>query len=240
MNPHLENLSPEELTIAQNAIRHVKEHRREIIERFAGTQCPSTSYPISMFMAGSPGAGKTEVSKYLLKELQSKCIRLDPDDLRSCFTDYTGSNSKLFQSAVSIAIEKLHDHVIDKSKSFILDGTFWQYGVAKKNVERSINKGRIVVIVYVYQDPVIAWRFTKQRELKEGRNIPKESFIEQFIGARETVQKIKDEFGDKVRVWLIQRNLESDQNMDFNFNILNIDSFIKTEYSRETLKQLIG
>ena len=53
-------------------------------------------------MAGSPGAGKTEVSKAfaaLLEELPAqgfdglgKVLRIDPDDYRAYLPGYTGSN----------------------------------------------------------------------------------------------------------------------------------------------------
>ncbi|MEN1565607.1 zeta toxin family protein, partial [Pseudomonas aeruginosa] len=68
--------------------------------------------PVSVFMAGSPGAGKTEASIELLSQFDengSKVLRIDPDELRSEFEGYTGGNSWLFQPAVSILVEKIHD-----------------------------------------------------------------------------------------------------------------------------------
>lgn len=70
-------------------------------------------------MAGSPGAGKTEASKALLEEFVEKgrkVLRIDPDDLRSEFEHYSGNNSWLFQPAVSILVEKIHDLAKTKAK----------------------------------------------------------------------------------------------------------------------------
>ena len=52
-------------------------------------------------------------------------IRIDADDYREEFRDqgYTGDNSWLFQPAVSVLVEKIHDFAIDQKQSFILDGT---------------------------------------------------------------------------------------------------------------------
>lgn len=52
--------------------------------------------PVSVFMAGSPGAGKTEASKSLIDRLSHghpQVLRIDPDELRNRFEDYSGDNS---------------------------------------------------------------------------------------------------------------------------------------------------
>ena len=54
--------------------------------------------PISIFMAGSPGAGKTEYSKNLIemqeKYKNHKVLRIDGDDLREKIPGYTGKYRK--------------------------------------------------------------------------------------------------------------------------------------------------
>jgi hypothetical protein len=57
-----------------------------------------------------------------------------------------------------------------------------------------LDKGRKVAIFYIYQDPLIAWKFTQIREKVEGRYIPKEAFIDAFFNAKENVEKMKKEF----------------------------------------------
>lgn len=149
--------------------------------------------PVSVFMAGSPGAGKTEASISLLEALETdgaNVLRIDPDELRARFSDYDGSNSWLFHAAVSILVERIHDEALRQKQSFILDGTLASYKVAEKNIERSLSKGRVVQILYVYQDPKLAWQFVLAREGKEGRRIRREDFIEQYFSARENVNKL--------------------------------------------------
>ena len=51
-------------------------------------------------MAGSPSAGKTESSRNLIKSItkDEQCVvRIDLDDLRNRFDEYTGANSHLFR-----------------------------------------------------------------------------------------------------------------------------------------------
>src|SRR6202008_3379175 len=120
------------------------------------------------------------------------------DEVRSLLPGYTGDNSYVFQGAVSLIVEKMQDLVLAQKQSFVLDGTFSKYEKAVENIRRSLSKGRAVFIFYVYQNPQAAWRFTEKREKAEGRNIPKESFIEHFLGAKDTVERIKKTFGEKV------------------------------------------
>lgn len=173
---------------------------------------PSKESPISIFMAGSPGAGKTEFSKNIIKLFEKdnnhQVIRIDGDDIRLLLPGYTGNNSSLFQNAVSIIVEKIHDRVLSQKQNFIFDGTFSKYEKAADNIKRSLNKRRRVFIFYVYQNPETAWRFTKKREEAEGRNIPKESFIEQFFGAKDTVNRIHDEFKNQVTIFLVKKDFE--------------------------------
>ena len=65
---------------------------------------PGELSPVSVFMAGSPGAGKTETAKALVKQLGDGFLHIDPDDFRAAIPGYNGSNSWLFQGAISILL----------------------------------------------------------------------------------------------------------------------------------------
>ncbi|MFT8392339.1 MAG: zeta toxin family protein [Sporolactobacillus sp.] len=60
-----------------------------------------------------------------------------------------------------------------------------------------------VTLYYVYQDPIIAWQFTKAREDKEGRVVPKERFINAYFKSRENIKEVKETFGDKVELNIV-------------------------------------
>jgi UDP-N-acetylglucosamine kinase len=203
-------------------------------------------FPISVFMAGSPGAGKTEFSKSLIQILEKgterSVIRIDGDEIRPLLPGYTGDNSHLFQGAISQVVEKMHDLLLHNNQSFIFDGTFTRYEKAVSNIQRSLDKGRIILIFYVYQKPDVAWKFTQAREEKEGRNIPKSAFIEEFIGARETVQKIGDTFKDKVMIFVVKKDfitnaVESVNNITITKS--TVDRYIPETYTRDDLEKLL-
>ena len=122
-----------------------------------------------------------------------------------------------------------------------MDGTFSQKERAIENIERSLNKNRIVFVFYIYQDPTVAWDFTKKRELVEGRNIPKSAFIDQFIGSRETIRHIRNKFGEEVVMYLVEKNYEE--------NTVNqiielvpgdeIDQYLPKVYTSSALRKIL-
>ncbi|WP_280562889.1 zeta toxin family protein [Chromohalobacter sp. 48-RD10] len=147
----------DEEKIIANAVAFARRNKKRIArERTDPRRYEPEERPISIFMAGSPGAGKTEIAKeYVaaLDELKAEgvdglgnILRIDPDDLREEMPGYTGNNSWLFQGAVSIMVEKIHDLMLKQRQSFILDGTLASFDIASKNIARSLQKARDVQI----------------------------------------------------------------------------------------------
>ncbi len=203
--------------------------------------------PVSIFMAGSPGAGKTEYSKSFIELIEQgqerQVIRIDGDELRSRLPGYSGGNSFLFQGAISLIVEKMQDLALHNSQSFILDGTFSHYAKAADNVRRSLAKdGRLVIVFYVYQKPEVAWKFTVAREEKEGRNIPREAFIEQFLAVRENIARLRVEFGNRLNIRLVKKDYSS-HSVEYVKGIYTdgptIDQIFEEQYTREQLEKII-
>lgn len=59
--------------------------------------------PLTFFMAGSPGAGKTEYSRNFIKETKENIA----DEIRVICPGYDGFNAHLFQEASTIGVNKL-------------------------------------------------------------------------------------------------------------------------------------
>ena len=193
----------EEAQVEKTALDYARTNKKVIARRLTNPAIylPEGN-PVSVFMAGSPGAGKTEASLELLKSLgDSPVIRIDPDELRNECSGYSGANAWLFQKAVSVLVDKIHDMALEQRQSFLLDGTLSHYDVARKNMQRSLNRERTVQILYVYQEPRLAWNFVQAREAAEGRRIQPEHFIEQYFAAREVVNRLKAEFGKDIGVF---------------------------------------
>lgn len=235
-------MNDEETAIMERAIEFAKANKKSIAKEYTDKAIfLPDEFPVSVFMAGSPGAGKTESSRNLIKSItndEQSVIRIDSDDLRHRFEEYNGENSSLFMAATSILAEKIQDLALENKQNFVFDGTFSHLDKARQNIERSLHKERFVQILYVYQEPIQAWKFVKAREIKDGRKIPRQAFIQQYFLARRNVNILKQEFGNKIQVDLVTKNIDG---TDFNYkqNVDVIDNYIPEKYTQDDLETLI-
>jgi UDP-N-acetylglucosamine kinase len=231
-------VNKEDLHITDSAYKWIKFHEKELISIVAGSaQIVSDNQPVTLFMAGSPGAGKTEISKRLVARFEQKPVRIDADEIRSQCPGYTGENAHLFQKAANKGVNILYDYARSHKLNVILDGTFAYAGYVE-NIQRSLDKGRIVEILFVYQEPLQAWDFTKKREATEKRKVHRDVFIDSFLKSRENANKAKEHFGNKVELNILIRNFE--ENTDtLELNKDKIDYYLKKVYTREDLEKII-
>ena len=100
-------LNEEEQKVHKEAVEFAKKNKKDLAKKLTDRDIYIVEEsPVSVFMAGSPGAGKTEASKALLEEFDSKIIRLDIDNLRDLIPGYQGGNAHLFQGGANILLEK--------------------------------------------------------------------------------------------------------------------------------------
>ncbi|WP_423905833.1 zeta toxin family protein [Candidatus Spongiihabitans sp.] len=225
-----------EKEISDKALQYAKENHKTIVAQITEGFHLETN-PVSIFMAGSPGAGKTETSMRLLKNIDNM-LRIDADELRNHFHDYKKSNSHLFQKAATKLVHEIHNSALKNRISFLLDGTFANENIARENIKRSLNKNRDVFILFVYQSPMTAWNFVQQREIVEGRRIRSEDFAKKFYASREVVNKIKAEFGNRVIVALLCKNIDG-TNKFYKKSVERIDDHIPEKYSEEQILKKI-
>ena len=68
----------------------------------------------AIFMAGSPGAGKTEAAQTLTVLNSNLCV-IDADKFRVLFPGYVGNNSDEFQRGSSLLVDAALDLVLKKA-----------------------------------------------------------------------------------------------------------------------------
>ncbi len=259
-------LSDSEIQIQNEAVEYIKSKKGELIDRFIIQKNPLRRSLFAFFMAGSPGAGKTEFTKRYFPIFFSKknealvkafekagidvmvadkiTIRIDVDEIRDFLPQYRKTNTKngqkgnahIIQKAANKGLDYLRDYCLGNDISFIHDGTFGNYGTMETIIKKTILKNRIVCVYYIYLDPLIAWDFTKAREALEGRNIKKEKFIEQFFNAQENVCKIKKNFGEKVFVHFILKDNKNEM-AKIEFNQSDIAKCLENYYTKGTIKR---
>lgn len=234
-------MNPDEQKLHDDAIAFARANKKQIAKRIACRDTyPAEDEPVSVFMAGSPGAGKTEASIELLNLFSdTPILRIDPDELRGEFKKYDGGNAWLFQGGISILVDKILDIAMENHQSFLLDGTLANIERARGNVRRALNRGRFVQILYVYQDPLLAWAFVQAREAAEGRRIPPQHFIDQYFAARDVVNTLKLEFEKDVHVDLLLKHIDNSGRL-YKAGVDKIDHHIPERHTRSSLAVLLG
>jgi hypothetical protein len=250
--------------IQEDACAYINAHKDELIQKFITQKKPLKLGFMSLFMAGSPGAGKTEFSlqyipliytkdsKSTIKLLESNgikpstfeslFIRIDVDEIRAFLPQYRKTdtfgkgNAHVVQKAANKGLDALRNYCLKNEISFLHDGTFGNYKTMHDLVQESLAKDRFVEIYYLYLDPIAAWNFTKAREYTEGRNILKEKFIEQFFASQVNVQKIKNAFAEKVSVVCVLKDKDN-KVRDIVFNTQSIDRYMQTQYSKGIVRR---
>lgn len=216
----------------------MKDHRQELIVTFTkGYKESHPEKPLSIFLAGSPGAGKTEYAQSIV-DLGPALLRIEADAIREWLPMYTGSNSDVMQQAASRGVDFLYDYALKQEISIVLDSTFTPYTIARKNVQRSLKRGRTVQLHYIYQDPLAAWAFVKKREIVEGRRVPREAFIRKFFEAYENVSRVKQEFEEQVELTVVVRDYRSREKQFFAV-ASSLESIMKILYTEWQLRKLL-
>ena len=200
------------------SLLYAKAHKQNFVKRVVADKIMVPD-KVAIFMAGSPGAGKTEVATALAELSDNLCI-IDADD---------------FQKGASWLVDHAFTHLLKEGYSFILDGTF-AIGKSTQNIQRAIKRNYEVSLYYVYQDPFIAWQFTKEREKAEGRFVPKERFINAYFKSRENIAKVKEIFGDAVELIVIFKDYEN-KISEVLEDVENIDLILPKQYTVEELEE---
>ena len=118
-----------------------------------------------------------------------------------------------------------------------MDATF-AVPSAEKKIVKVLKKNYQVLIFYVYQEPEIAWKFTKAREIAEGRLVPRLTFINAFFKARENVKKVKERHSEVILHIIIkdyQNNIS-----EIHYDTDNLELIIPQRYKLEELEKILN
>lgn len=215
-------------------------HKKEIIEKIiAEAGAAPQSHPMAIVMAGLPGAGKTEISKHLIRLSGINFVRLDMDELAALICGYKPQKADQFRLAATTLLNELLLLSIRRSLDIVIDGTFSsQYAI--RNVERLSRHGYIVKIILVSQVPKIAWDFTKAREKMEHRAIKLEGFIRAYYSTIENIKRLKLNDLSTISIDLVHKypNNSIGQWLN-NIDPAGIDEYIEIEYNIDKLKNLL-
>ncbi len=197
--------------------------------------------PSAFFMAGLPGAGKTEFSKNLIKLVGgAKAVRIDMDEIATRIKGYHPESADEFRGQASKLMNGIYDKVLKEKLEFIMDGTFGSKS-SIKNVERAITHGYTVKVIYIIQDPKLAWKFTLAREKVEHRSISIDGFVKTYFNITNNILMLKPfmEKHDKITLDIVINNEENEIKSWIPNIKSGIDILLKTSYNNKTLKDYI-
>jgi predicted kinase len=175
--------------IESNALEYIQTREHFLPNKFLHHKNTNKK---AIFMAGGSGAGKSETALTISKN--EKIDIVDTDDIRKICPLYSGKNSHLFQKASSEGVSILMNHLLKNNLSFILNKNFTEYSIQKEYIERALNRGYDIEIIFVYRDKNVAKNYTKQRENIEERVVPDDVFEAKYTESIQTTKQILDEF----------------------------------------------
>lgn len=197
------------------------------------------SEPAGIFMAGLPGSGKTEISKNIIEDFNIKMLRIDMDEIAENLPGYKPEKADEFRKPATALLSEAFSYALRHQISFLMDGTFVS-PKALENIERSLRHGFSTKIIYVFQDPRIAWNFTLAREKVEHRAIKFDGFAEAYYKTINNIKTACEKYeglvavdvavkteNNKVGGWL--RNIKASE----------IDDKLNIEYNKDKLIEYI-
>lgn len=197
------------------------------------------SEPAGFFMAGLPGAGKTEFTTNLIADLKLNVVRIDMDEIATHIAGYAPEEAHAFKEAATDVMNAVFDRVKHRKVDFIMDGTF-RSNKAISNVNLALQKKYIVKIFYLHQDPKIAWEFTKDREKIEKRWIQKDKFVDTYFEVQSNIIYLSKLSLPNVTIDIVVKdsnNKVGDWRENVNTEV--IDELFKSSYTRSELQRII-
>lgn len=182
-----------------------KENQQKVIASAIGMNPRKDK--LAFFMAGIPGAGKTELAKGLQGSPHGDFTVIEHDKLVEHIDDYKPENYYEFRTAGSTLVTKLFEHCLKNGYSFVFDGTL-SHDNGYRNIKKTLDNGFSVIVLYVHQDIASAWKLTQDRELVKMRAIERVGFIDTCQKISASLKNIFDSFRDNTNFafWIVKKN----------------------------------
>lgn len=174
-----------------------------------------------------------EAASAVAKDVTMKLI---DEDGEGNVTLYAGSAG----SGKTSAIDKILPDITGNT-DLVLDGNLSSYATAIKRIDYAISSGETVRIVYVWRDPIEAFRATIDRTLNNeaegGRIVPISAFIK-TLNSLDTMKRLLNgtQYGDNLKIDLIN-NANGRGNASF-MNVDELDKITIPDNLASTLKNI--
>lgn len=183
-----------------------KYNQEKFLESFFKDYSPHKN-KLAFFMAGIPGAGKTEFAENTINNVKPELVPIEHDKLVEYIPGYKPENYYSYRKAGSVLVTRLLDECLKNGYSFIFDGTL-SHEHGYRNIQKALKQGYFVQVVYIVQDAKKAWEATRDRELVKKRAIKKKGFINTCNKINKNLYVIFKKFKDhdSFGVWIFNKN----------------------------------
>ena len=130
---------------------------------------------VAIFMAGIPGAGKTELVRRMSHHLLGGIVVIEHDKLVELLPDYKPEAAYNYRPAGSKLVSAILKQVLKRKMSFLVDTTL-SARVGQTNIKQALKHGYHVTVICIHQDPQAAWQLTQKREVVTKRGISWDGF----------------------------------------------------------------
>lgn len=218
-----------------------KENKKDFAQNFVKKSHLTDDDKYSAFiMAGLPGSGKTEFSKEIVKTYGIHTLRIDMDEIASQIPTYQPENADQFRKGATVLMNNIFDLVLKNRFNFILDGTFGSPH-AISNIERALRRNYTIKIMYVHQDPKLAWKYTLAREKIEHRAIEQQGFISTYFKIIHNLQALQFIGSPHLTLDIALKNPDNSIQKPRLRNVSpnQLDKLINRQYNEDSLKEYI-
>ena len=153
----------------------------------------------AVFMAGSPGSGKSTVKHALFDGLGLKSV--DADDVR---TAYIKLGKPADYDVYMHVVRRQKQSYIDQRLGIILDTTAWHLPTVLDTVHELRALGYDVAMIHVYTPLHQALQRVEARRLATGRDVSHEDVVKRYKGLQNNTRDFIQVFGDNY--WFVDNS----------------------------------
>lgn len=153
----------------------------------------------AVFMAGSPGSGKSTVRAELFGGLGLKVV--DADEIRRAYLKMGKAGD---YSVYGDVVRRQRETYMDQRLGIIMDTTAWWLPSVRSTTEQLRLLGYDVGMVHVFTPLHIALERVRARAAATGREVPEDEVIKRFEGLKHNISHYSDMFGDNY--WFVDNS----------------------------------
>lgn len=153
----------------------------------------------AVFMAGSPGSGKSTVRRILFGGLGFKTV--DPDEIRAAWIKMGREGD--YQKYGEI-VRKQRQSYTDQRLGLIMDRSAWWLPSIQETTRHLRDMGYDVGMVHVWTPLDVALNRVTSRAKVTGRHVPEQEVIKRYDALKDNTKKYSEMFGD--HYWFVDNS----------------------------------